>query len=199
METTKVPMKERITSYIEDLSKGNDRAVLANLRRSLTQESWTEIDINLLRKLGPFFNECIYKREKDAVWLTLAYYALWHSKSGLKKYQKGTPLGHVLQQIAILTKRHKTKNNQQEMSIRRILSADEVIMRKMLPGLIGQAASKNLPIDWADMYQAIKYWGEGASISDNYQHPARKWALDYSKTFSPETSSSILSTEENVA
>lgn len=159
--------QHQLISYLLELSSQEDRASLAALRSALRPGR----ELDALRFVVPFLQDTDRsgvalsaarrrKDEEDAV-LLAALFAL-HPEPG------ALSLASALSRIF-----HETQSESIEGRFRALLSADRTDLATHLRHAVSLCASKGIPLDWNDLYSALRFW-------DHEDDRARRaWARDF--------------------
>lgn len=150
--------KPRLITYLEGLNGENkDRAALAALRSSLQQEN----PIEGLRLVLPTLKAGSNRFEEDDAILLAGLFAL-HPETGSSS---------IAEALKIVFR--KTESESIENRFRALLGAKKTELSTHLRHAVSLIGSKQIALDWNDLYRAIRYW----------DHPddfiRRKWARSF--------------------
>lgn len=151
--------KPRLICYLETLAKeeNRDRGALAALRGSLREGH----GLDAARYVFPFLdNYSPYReREEDDALLVAGLFAL-HPESG------DLSLAAALKRVE-----RETGSDSVEARFRALLSVSRTELPTHLRNAVSLVASRNVPLDWADLYRTIRHWPGSSG--------RRRWAQDY--------------------
>lgn len=156
-----------LVGYLISLAEQDDRASLAALRSALRPGR----ELEALRFVVPFLatngrNDTPLlaarrRRDEDDAILLASLFALYPENGGLS-------LASAMSKIF-----HDTQSESIEGRFRALLSAHRNELDTHLRNAVSLCASKNLPLDWNDLYLAILQW-------DSDEEKARRaWARDF--------------------
>jgi CRISPR system Cascade subunit CasB len=161
------PKQHPLVTYLKSLVEQDDRASLAALRSALRPGR----ELEALRFVVPFLatngrNDTPLlaarrRRDEDDAILLASLFALYPENGGLS-------LASAMSKIF-----HDTQSESIEGRFRALLSAHRNELDTHLRNAVSLCASKNLPLDWNDLYLAIRRWD-----SDEEQ-VRRAWARDF--------------------
>jgi CRISPR system Cascade subunit CasB len=139
--------------HLYDLAAGNDRAALAELRRSFANP------LAALPYVVPFLRKDASAREEDALSLVASLFSL-HPVPGHVSLAKA---------LALCAK----ESDSIELRFRALLDSDPEDLSTHLRHAVSLARSKDIPIDYDDLLGAIRWWGR------EDKDRQRAWARDF--------------------
>lgn len=160
-EEKRDPLVKRLESIAASV-ESRDRATLAKLRRSLSEE----VPFEALRVVMPYVrgaDEYVARREDDAALLAglFALHPESHSRS-----------------LATALRSAAEKSDSVELRFRAMFSASREDLAPHLRSAVTLVASHDgLGINWDDLYTTIRFWN--ASNNDPRRDVRRKWARDF--------------------
>lgn len=167
--TTEKKSHEGFVAYLEELFDKEDRAALAALRRGLGKRPGEEMSV--YRYLGRFADSLKSKQQEEAYHLIATLFGLypsesWRSGDGDKNK---TNLGASLRRL-----KEQMGGDGADRRFVALLNAHREDLPEHLRQIVGLLKSKDVPIDWVQLLQAVEYWD-----ADNERRTQRQWA----KTF----------------
>lgn len=165
---TEKSLRESFVEYLERLYEKEERAALAALRRGLGKRPGEEMSV--YRYVGWSLDK-LSKRQEDAYYLIATLFGLypsasWRSGDG---DQKKTNLGASLRRL-----KEQMGGDGAERRFVALLNADREDLGEHLRQIISLLKSKDAPIDWAQLLEAVEFWD-----ADDERRRQRQWA----KTF----------------
>lgn len=156
---------EALVEYLVSLADREDRAALATLRSSF-REGHT---LDGLRIVLPFVRATpsSQKQREDDALLLGALFAL-HPEHGPLSLAAG------LAQV-----KRATESDSIELRFRALLAADRAQLGPHLRHAVSLVASHHLPIDWSELYRAIRAWDRVDERNSKKPSPRRRWANDF--------------------
>lgn len=148
---------DRLIDYLEGLAAQEDRAALAALRSSLREGR----ELDALRIVLPVLPRNAGRWAEDDASLVAALFAL-HPRSG--------PLS-VAAGLRAMTRQGESESV--ENRFRALLGTSRADLPNQLRHAVGLLESNDVPIDWRNLYRAVRHW----------EHPEnfvrRQWARDF--------------------
>lgn len=161
-------LRESFIEYLEELHKKEDRAALAALRRGLGKRPGEEMSV--YRYIG-WCADKLNPKQEAAYHLIATLFGLyplecWRSSDGDKNK---TNLGASLRRL-----KEQMGGDGADRRFVALLNAHQEDLPEHLRQIVGLLKSKDVPIDWAQLLQAVEFWD-----ADNERRTQRQWA----KTF----------------
>ena len=141
------------------LDTSRQRAALATLRGSLRDGH----DLDAAPYVLPFVTD---PRDEPHAFLVAGLFAL-HPEPG------SSTVGDALRRVKGLTDSESI-----ELRFRALLSASRAELPTHLRHAVTLIASKQIGLDWGDLYQALRFW-EADPLTAGGAHPKRRWARDF--------------------
>jgi CRISPR system Cascade subunit CasB len=165
---TEKSLRESFVEYLERLYEKEERAALAALRRGLGKRPGEEMSV--YRYIGWCIDK-LSKRQEDAYYLIATLFGLYPSGSWRSSDSdpKQTNLGASLRRL-----KEQMGGDGVERRFVALLNANSEDLGEHLRQIVSLLKSKDAPIDWAQLLEAVEFWD-----ADDERRRQRQWA----KTF----------------
>jgi CRISPR system Cascade subunit CasB len=165
---TEKSLRQSFIEYLEELHEKEDRAALAALRRGLGKRPGEEMSV--YRYIG-WCADKLNGRQEEAYHLIATLFGLYPSESWRSSDgdPKKTNLGASLRRL-----KEQMGGDGAERRFVALLNANRVDLGEHLRQIIGLLKSKDVPVDWAQLLEAVEFWD-----ADDERRRQRQWA----KTF----------------
>jgi CRISPR system Cascade subunit CasB len=159
--------ENRFIKYLENLSRRQDRAALANLRRGLGKKPGAAME--MYPYLGQFLPEQRSRRYDNAVFIVAALFAYY--SDALK--MSGN-LGASMRRLA-----GESDSKSIEMRFVALLNAETDELPNYLRQIIGLLKSKGVAVNWEKLFKDIQYWEADKDINRKYESVQTRWARSF--------------------
>lgn len=150
---------ERFTDRLKELAEDDDRAALANLRRSLDGE--TQSFAGAARVVARFLPRELKPWEEEDAYLVAALFALAPSRTG-------NSLATALRRVA-----HETGSSSIELRFTALLAASREDLPTHLRHAVTLTRGAGIDLDWAALFRDILRWGAPSGTTQ------KLWAREF--------------------
>ena len=161
--------ENRFIKYLENLSRRQDRAALANLRRGLGKKPGAAME--MYPYLGQFLPAERNARYDNAVFIVAALFAYYSDAP-----KTAGNLGASLRRLA-----GETDSKSIEMRFVALLNAETDELPNYLRQIIGLLKSKDVAVNWEQLFDDVRQWN-----SDN-RYAQTRWARSFWGNFNDKT------------
>ena len=176
-ETNPAEPKEKnpFIKHLESLVRNKNRAALAHLRSGLRRKDSRSMEMYPV--IGRFLSEKSNRNDENAVFIVAALFAYYPDAK--------TNIGNLGASLKELTNKEKkqgsqddSKSNPVEKRFVALLNAEADELPDYLRQIIGLLKSKEVPVNWEQLYKDVRYW-EANDESSKYESVHRKWARSF--------------------